>query len=113
MYRDQLSDAASMTINNITCGAAAVFTVQRGSALQANRQVTGLAEEPELLSRVEGAEDRTAETTTRLQLLKTLNRVSRSSLLPSADRSENRWRNMKMFPLFVPPWGNVNLVAAQ
>lgn len=74
-----------MTINNITGGAAAVVAVQRGGTLQADGQVAGLAEEAELLSRVEGAEDGAAETTTRLQLLQTLNRVRCCSLLAPAD----------------------------
>lgn len=80
-----------MTVDNIKCGTAAVVTVQCGCTLQADRQVAGLAEEPELLAGMEGAQDRTAETTSRLQLLQTLNRVRRCSLLPPADTTQNRY----------------------
>lgn len=81
-------------VDNITCGAAVVVAVQRGSTLQADRQVTGLTEETELLTRVEGAEDRAADTTTGLQLLQSLNRVRCCSLLAPGDRKEEemfRW----------------------
>ncbi len=81
-----------MVIDNIPCGAAAVVAVQRGGTLQADGQVAGLAEEPELLAGVQGAEDGAAETTTRLQLLQTPKRVRRCSLLPPADRKEDRYR---------------------
>lgn len=64
--------------------------MQRGGTLQADGQVAGLAEEPELLAGVEGAEDGAAETTARLQLLQTLNRVRCCSLLSPAARRENR-----------------------
>lgn len=89
-HRDQFPDAVSMTIDDIACGAAAVVTVQHCGTLQTNGQVAGLAEEPELLARVEGAEDGAAETTTGLQLLQTLNGVRRCSFLPPADSRENR-----------------------
>lgn len=89
-HRDQLSDAVSVTINNIPSGAAVVVAVQRGRTLQADRQVTGLAEESELLARVEGAEDGAAETTTRLQLLQTLDRVRRCALLSPAETPGRR-----------------------
>lgn len=81
-----------MTIDNIPGGAAAVVAVQCGGTLQADGQVAGLTEEPELLAGVERAEDGAAETTTRLQLLQTLNRVRCCSLLPPADRGEDRYR---------------------
>lgn len=77
-----------MTIYNVARGAAAVVAVQHGRTLQADGQVAGLAEEPELLAGVEGAEDGAAETTARLQLLQTLNRVRCCSLLSPADRRE-------------------------
>lgn len=88
-HRDQLSDAVSVTINNIPSGAAVVVAVQRGRTLQADGQVAGLAEEAELLAGVEGAEDGAAETTTRLQLLQTLDRVRRCALLSPADSRRN------------------------
>lgn len=89
-HRDQLPDAVSMAIDDVTGGAAAVVTVQHCGTFYADGQVTGLAEEPELLARVEGAEDGAAETTMGLQLLQTLNGVGRRSFLPPADARENR-----------------------
>lgn len=88
--RDQLSDAVSVAVDDIVGGAAAVVAVQRGGTLQADGQVAGLTEEPELLAGVEGAEDGAAEATARLQLLQTLDGVRRCSLLPPADRTGNR-----------------------
>lgn len=85
-----------MTIDNIACGAAAVVAVQRGGTLQADGQVAGLAEEPELLAGVEGAEDGAAETTASLQLLQTLNRVRCCPLLSPADRRENRHKHVRV-----------------
>lgn len=55
-----------MAVDNIVRGATAVVPVQRGGTLQADRQVTGLAEKTELLTRMEGAEDGTTQTATRL-----------------------------------------------
>lgn len=75
VHRDQLSDAVSMVIDDVPRRAAAVIAVQRGGTLQAHGEVAGLAEEPELLAWVEGAEDGAAEATARLQLLQTLNGV--------------------------------------
>ena len=83
-----------MAIDNISGGAAAVVAVQRGSTLQADGQVAGLTEQPELLAGMEGAEDGTAQTAARLQLLQTLNRVTCCSLLPPADKRGNRYRYM-------------------
>lgn len=85
MHVNQLSDAVPMAIDNIACGAAAVVAVQRGGTLQADGQVAGLTEKPQLLSRVQGAEDRPDQTTTSLQLLQSLNGVRCCSLLPSED----------------------------
>lgn len=81
-YSDQFSDAVSVLVDDIMCGAAAVVTVQRGGTVQADGQVAGLTEEPQLLTGVEGTEDGAAETATGLQLLQTLNGVRRCSLLP-------------------------------
>lgn len=75
-----------MVIDDIPRGAAAVVAVQSGGALQADGQVARLAEETQLLARVEGAEDGTAETTTRPQLVHGLQRVRRRSLLSPAER---------------------------
>lgn len=84
----QLSDAVSVTIDDIMCGAAAVVAVQRGSTLQADWQVTGLAEEAEILARMEGAQDRAEEATSRLQILQTLDRVSCRPPLTPADTQQ-------------------------
>lgn len=81
-----------MAVNDIMCGAAAVVTVQRSGTFQADGQVARLTEEPELLARMEGAEDGAAETTTRLQLIQALNRVRCCPLLPPADSRGNRYR---------------------
>lgn len=81
-----------MAIDDITGGAAAVVTVQRGGTLQADGEVAGLTEESELLAVVERAEDGAAKTSTRLELLQTLNGVRCCSLLPPADRRDNRQR---------------------
>lgn len=89
MHRDQLSDAVSVAIDDVPRGAAAVVAVQRGGTLQAHGEVAGLAEEPELLARVEGAEDGAAEATARLQLLQTLDGVGRRPLLPPDGGTEN------------------------
>lgn len=88
--RHQLSDAVSVAINNVQRGAAAVVAVQRGGALQADWKVAGLTEETELLARVHGAQDGTAETTSWPQLLQTLNRMRRCSLLPPAEPRQNK-----------------------
>lgn len=89
VHRDQLSDAVSVVIDDVPRGAAAVVAVQRGGTLQAHGEVAGLAEEPELLARVEGAEDGAAEATARLQLLQALNGVGRRPLLPPVGGTEN------------------------
>lgn len=89
MHRDQLSDAVSVVIDDVLRGAAAVIAVQRGGTLQAHGEVAGLAEEPELLARVEGAEDGVAEATARLQILQMLNGVRRRPLLPPDGGTEN------------------------
>lgn len=92
VQRDQLSDAVSVAIDDVLRGAAAVVAVQRGGALQADGEVAGLTEEPKLLARVEGAEDRAAEATTRLELLQELDRVGRCALLPpgSGERAQKK-----------------------
>lgn len=87
-HADQLSDAVSMVIDDIPRGAAAVVAVQGGGALQADGQVARLAEEAQLLARVEGAEDGAAQTTTRPQLVHGLHGVRRRSLLSPAERRE-------------------------
>lgn len=78
-----------MAIDDVLRGAAAVVAVQRGGALQADGEVAGLAEEPELLARVEGAEDWTTEAATGLQLLQELHRVGCCALLPPSDGVKN------------------------
>lgn len=87
---DQLSYPVAMTVDDVVCRTAAVVPVQRGRALQTDRQVARLTEEPQLLPGVKGAEDRAAETTAGLQLRHGLNRMRRGSLLPPAGRRENR-----------------------
>lgn len=88
MPADQLPDAVSMAMDDVARGAAVVVAVQRGGALQADGPVAGLAEEPELLARVEGAEDGPAEATGGLQLFEAANRVRRRPLLPPGAREE-------------------------
>lgn len=88
--RDQLSDSVAVAIDDVPRGAAAVVAVQRGGALQADGEVARLAEEAELLARVEGAEDRTAEATARLELLQELDGVGGCALLPPSVGGENR-----------------------
>lgn len=95
VHRDQLSDAVSVVIDDVPRGAAAVVAVQRGGTLQTHGEVTRLAEEPELLPRVEGAGDGAAEATARLQLLQTLNGVGRRPLLPPDGGTENTYTLQK------------------
>lgn len=89
VQRDQLPDAVSVAVDDVLRGAAAVVAVQRGGALQADGEVAGLAEEPQLLARMEGAEDGAAEATARLQLLQKLDRVGRCALLPPGGGAES------------------------
>lgn len=79
-----------MTIDDIACGATAVVPVQCGGTLHADRQVAGLTEEAQFLSRVEAAENGAAQTTTSPQLLQADETVRRRSLLTPADRGEGR-----------------------
>ena len=85
-HRDQLSDAVSMAIDHILSGAASVVSVQRGGTLQTDGEVAGLAEEPQLLTRVQAAEDGPAQRPAGLQVLQTLDGVRRRPLLTPADR---------------------------
>lgn len=93
MPTDQLPDAVSVAMDDVARGTAVVVAVQRGGALQADGQVTGLAEEPELLARVEGAEDGPAEATSGLQLFEAANGVRRRPLLPPEARGDIRVRH--------------------
>ena len=78
-----------MAMDDVACGAAVMVAVQRGGALQAHGQVTGLAEEPQLLARVEAAEDGPAEAAAGLQLFQAADGVRRRPLLPpGAERSD-------------------------
>lgn len=85
-----------MAIDDITCGAAAVVPVQSGGTLQADGQVAGLTEKPELLSRVQGAEYGSAEATASLQLLQSLNRMRRCSLLPPTGQRTDTEKSMSV-----------------
>lgn len=85
---DQLPDAVPMAMDHVTCGAAVVVAVQRGGTVQTDGQVTWLAEEPELLARVEGAEDGPAEAPAGLQLFEAANGVRRRPLLPPGETEE-------------------------
>lgn len=85
---DQLSDAVPMAMDDVARGAAVVVAVQRGGALQADGQVTGLAEEAELLAWVEAAEDGPAEAAAGLQLLEAADGVSGRPLLPPGEEEE-------------------------
>lgn len=66
MSRHQLSYLVTMLINNIVGGTTVVVTVQCGGALQADRDVTGLTEEPQLLTWMERAEDGPTDASTGL-----------------------------------------------
>lgn len=85
---DQLPDAVPMAMDHVARGAAVVVAVQRGGTVQTHGQVTWLAEEPELLARVEGAEDGPAEATAGLQLFEAANGVRRRPLLPPGEAEE-------------------------
>lgn len=98
MPGDQFSDTVAVPIDGITCRTAAVVTMEGGSALQADRQVAGLAEETELLAGVKEAEDGAREAALALQLLKTLDSVGGRPLL-SPNKKEREPPSLRVFTL--------------
>lgn len=87
---DQLSDAVPMAMDDVARGTAVVVAVQRGRALQADGQVTGLAEEPQLLARVDAAEDGPAKAAAGPQLFEAAHGVRRRPLLPPGEEKRDR-----------------------